>query len=312
MMKQIISVDLGGTRIRAARFDRELNLLARQEIPTQAEQGFPAVLERIKNLIDTVMPLDRSEVTGIGICVPGQLNPVTGIIYSAGNLPECENIPIVSLLQASFHVSVYVGNDANMAALAEAAQGAARGYQNIIYLTISTGIGSGIITDGKLLLGQDGIGAEIGFMLMFTGNQPHTIQDRAAGPGIAREARGRIERGTTSQMSEWVQGDLTRIDSHMIGEAAKHGDVLARDVIQWAGCIIGLGVTNLVHLFNPQIIVIGGGVSNFGEFLFTPIRETIQQYSIPAYWENLKIAPAQLGDNAGLVGAAALVLEGRV
>jgi|FLYN01.1.fsa_nt_gi glucokinase len=305
----IIGVDLGGTQIRAARLDQRLHILTREQTLTLADQGLEATLDRIKNLIRAVWPQDGARVAGIGISAPGPLNPATGIIVAPPNLPGWHNVPLRDILQEAFSVPVYVGNDANVAALAETARGAAHGFRHVIYITVSTGIGGGVIMDGRLLLGKDGLAAEVGHMVMVVDGTVTTLEKEAAGPALAKQARAQIERGEKSLIHELVKGDLSQISAKTVGQAAEAGDALALEVVRRGGRIVGLGITTLLHLFNPEIVVIGGGVSKLGELLFAPMREAFQRYTIDtAYWSNLRIERAALGDDVSIVGAAALVV----
>lgn len=296
--------------MRGACLDVGLNILSRAETLTLADQGFERVMGHISDLVRQVMPMDRACVTGIGIAAPGPVNAAVGVLLSAGNLPGWENVPLADLLHDEFDVPVRLCNDANAAVIAETMRGAARGCRNVVYLTISTGIGSGVITDGRLLLGEQGIAADAGFMLMPVGDTPSTWQDNASGPAMARQVRERLGRGEVSVIRDLVQGDLARVDGRIIGRAARQGDALALEVVRRAGHLIGLGVANLLHLFNPQIVVIGGGVGNLGELLFEPIRAAVRTHCTRPYWENLRITASQLGDDAGVIGAAAIVLAG--
>ncbi len=305
----IIGVDLGGTQIRAARLDHELNILVREEALTLADQGLEPTLERIKNLIRKVWPTDGTTVAGIGISAPGPLNPVTGVIVAPPNLPGWHNVPLRDILQEAFGVTVYVGNDANVAALAETARGAAQGFRHVIYITVSTGIGGGIITDGRLLLGKDGLAAEAGHIVMVVDGQVTTLEKEAAGPALARQVKARLEKGEASLVRDLVKGDLSQISGKLVGQAAEAGDALALEIVRRGGRIVGLGITTLLHLFNPEIIVIGGGVSKLGDLLFVPIREAYQQHTIDsAYWSGLRLERSALGDDVSIVGAAALVV----
>lgn len=305
----IIGVDLGGTQIRAAQLDHKLHILAREETLTLADQGFEPTLERIKNLIRTVWPQERTRVAGIGVSAPGPLNLATGVVVAPPNLHGWHNVPLRDILQEAFGVTVYVGNDANVAALAETARGAAHGFRHVIYITVSTGIGGGIITDGRLLLGKDGLAAEVGHMVMVVDGQVTTLEKEAAGPALARQARARLERGELSLIRELVKGDFSQISGKTVGRAAEAGDALALEVVRRGGRMVGLGIATLLHLFNPEIVVIGGGVSKLGELLFAPMREAYQQYTIDtAYWSDLRIERSVLGDDVSIVGAAALVV----
>jgi glucokinase len=308
MTNFIIGVDLGGTQMRAARFDTDLNLLDRVAEPTLAHQGPDRTVVRLLDVIARVMPDDPKSVSGIGVSAPGPIDPHQGSIISPPNLPGWDRVPLRKLIQERFGITTYLGNDANVAALAEATRGAAQGYKYVIYLTVSTGIGSGIIDDGHLVLGSHGLGAEAGHMILVVNGQVADLEKEAAGPAIARKAVTRLKAGETSCISELVKGNLDDVTAKVVGEAAAQGDALAVELIRHAGTLVGLGIVSLMHLFNPQIIVVGGGVSKTGDLLFEPMREAVQQHVLdPAYCEHVPIVPAALGSNVALVGAAALV-----
>ncbi|MBI5670451.1 MAG: ROK family protein [Chloroflexi bacterium] len=308
MPDTIIGVDLGGTRVRAARLDPHLNILYREETLTRDEDGLDATLARIKDLIRSVLPKDHAPIAGIGISAPGPLNPLTGVVVAPPNLKGWHNVPLGDILRAEFGVPVYVGNDANVAGLAETVMGAGRGYRNVIFITLSTGIGSGIIIDGRMLLGTVGLAAEAGHMTLVVGDRITTLEKECAGPALARKARERIERGERSRMLELAGGDVQAIDGKIVGMGVAVSDPLALDIVREAGYLIGLGMVTLLHLFNPEILLFGGGVSQIGEPLFGPLREAIEKHAIDrAYWENLKITPVALGENVSIIGAAALV-----
>lgn len=310
MAEYVVGIDLGGTRMRAALLDHELRLVERQEVPTRAERGRDVTLDRMKELVQQILPGDPDvSVGGVGISAPGPVNPNLGLLVAPPNLPGWHNVPLVEILQGEFGFPTYLGNDANVAALAETARGAARGFRHVIFVTLSTGIGGGIICDGLLLLGKDGLAAEVGHMPLVVGDTVTTLEKEAAGPALARKARARILNGEKSLISEMVNGDLDECTGGIVGTAALEGDVVALSVVKRAGFIVGLGMTSLLHVFNPEIIVLGGGVSSLGELLFAPMRDAIEKYCIdPAYWRDLQIRLAELGENVSLVGAAALVI----
>ena len=299
----IIGVDLGGTRIRAARLTPQLTLEARAEIPTRVADGPGKIIQRMIGLIREVWPTD-GQIEQIGVAAPGPLDPFTGVILSPPNL-GWRNVPLREMLSNAFDVPVTVGNDANAAALAEALIGAGRGLRHMIYLTISTGVGSGIIVDGKLHTGARGLAAEAGLIPLLYGDRVATLEDLSAGPDMAREAVRRMDAGEISSLS-MISGELT---AEAIGAAAVSGDDLANSVIANAGRNIGLGVATLLTLFNPQRVVIGGGVSQLGERIFEPIRASAAKYVCdPAFLEGVDVVPAHFGGDVGLVGAGALVL----
>ena len=303
----ILGVDLGGTRIRAARLDDALTILERDETLTLGHEGPDAVIQRMIDLIRVVWPQDTA-ITGIGVSSPGPLDPATGVVLAPPNLPGWHHVPLAERLRDAFEVPVYVGNDANVAVLAEVARGAARGCRHAIYVTLSTGIGGGVLIDGRLLLGHGGLAAEIGQMIMIIDDQAWRFEQVAAGPALARQARERIAQGADSVMMAMVEGDLSRLDSKIVGQAAMQGDPLATAIVQRAGHVIGLGLTSLLHLFNPEILVIGGGVSKLGSLLFDPMREAMRKSVIyEGYTDRLRIEMAALGEDVSIIGAAALV-----
>jgi glucokinase len=308
MSEVIIGVDLGGTRVRAARLSHDLEILERHETLTDDERGLEATLATIKQMIHQVLPKDGSPVAGIGVSAPGPLNPGSGVVVAPPNLKGWHNVPLGDILQQEFGVPVYVGNDANVAGLAETVRGAAVGCRHVIFITLSTGIGSGMICDGKMLLGKEGLAAEAGHIILVVGDQVSSLEKEAAGPALARKARARVEKGEKSLIAEMVGGNLDQISGATVGKAAQQGDALALDIVRTAGKMVGLGMVSLLHLFNPEILVFGGGVSTLGSLLFDPMREAIQTYCIDSsYWRDLRIEPAALGENVSVIGAASLV-----
>ena len=309
MGSQIIAVDLGGTQIRTARYDLDLNLLQRENTLTQAHRGVQPTIERMKAFVRKVMPACRDEVLGLGISSPGPLNPFKGVIVAPPNLQGWLDVPLRDIMESAFNLPVYIGNDANVAALAEASKGAAQGSRHVVYITVSTGIGAGIICDGKLLLGRDGLAAEFGHIpIVLENGAVSSVELEAAGPAIARRVKRAIHEGAKSKVMEIVQGDPNRIDAKAVGMAAAAGDQLGIAQLAYAGHIIGLGIVSILHLFNPEVIVIGGGVSKTGDLLLAPMREAVRTHVMDeAYIGNLRIERSALGDDVALVGAAALV-----
>jgi glucokinase len=313
MPTYIVAVDLGGTQIRAALCSTGGQFFRRVARPTQAQEGQEAVIGRIAQTItEATEGVAATDVAGIGIGAPGPLNPTTGIVLAAPNLPGWVDVPLRTLISERFGRPTFLGNDANLAGLAEATYGAARGLSDVIYLTISTGIGSGIIAGGKLLLGAHGLAAEAGHIVIepdgpLCGCGGHgCLETLAAGPAIARDVVARLQRGKKSRITKMVGGDLKKVDARVVNEAAQMGDKLAINAFRRAGEYLGLGIVNLLHLFNPRMVVLGGSVTKAGPLLFEPMRRTIEARARPPYLEGLSIAPAALGDDVGLLGAVAL------
>ncbi len=315
MEKLIVGVDLGGTQIRAALADAQGEIIQRVSRPTMADEGLGAVLERIEESIRQVLPADIGQVSAIGIAAPGPLDPWRGIVRDAPNLPGWKNVPLKDLMEAEFDLPVVVGNDANLAALAEQRFGAGQGVADLIYITVSTGIGGGVIVDNRLLLGAHGLAGEVGHQTV-EAHGPRCkcgnigcLEALAAGPAIARRARELIRDGAETAITDLVGGDLDKITAKDVNQAAQAGDPIAIEIFRQAGFYIGVGIVNLLHILNPSLIVIGGSVTKAGDLLFEPIRATVRQRAMVSYyWENTPIVPATLGDDVALLGAVALVL----
>ncbi len=313
MPPYLIAVDLGGTQIRAALCDPQGQILRRIARPTLAAEGPAAVIGRLEEAIATAMegtPADQ--IAGIGIGAPGPLNPISGIILEAPNLPGWVNVPLRNMISARFGLPTFLGNDANLAGLAEYTFGAGRGRPDMIYLTISTGVGSGIIVDGKMVLGAHGLGAEAGHIIVDPKGprcgcgHNGCLEAFASGTGIARHVVSRIKAGKKTRITKMVGDDLNKVDARVVSEAAKLGDKLAIQALQRAGKYLGIGIASLLRLFNPTMIVLGGSVTKAGPLLFDPMWAAIKEYAPAIYWEGLAVAQAALGDDVGLLGAAAL------
>ncbi len=311
-MKTIIGVDVGGTWLRAARFDEELNLLERAEQETRTELGGDIVFDRLVETIRQVLPESPNDLLGIGLVLPGPIDPYAGILIAPPNLPWKE-MPIASMVQQAVGGPVFIGNDADMAGLAEHQLGAGRGTRYMIYVTVSTGVGSGIIIDGRPYVGC-GQAGEAGHMvvnpngpLCGCGKRGH-LEAYSSGTGIARIARERLAAGEESSVRDRVGGNLPEVTSRIVGEEAMKGDPMALDIITQAGHYLGVAVASLMVLFNPERFIFGGGVSQLGDLLFKPLHKAVQEYVIhPIYWQKTQIVLAQLREDVGLYGGAALV-----
>jgi len=312
MHRWVIGVDLGGTLIRAVRTDLDGEKVARSQLPTEAESGSEAVLKRIDTAIEQVMrEVEPDEVLGIGIGAPGPIDG-DGRIYDPPNLPDWGDFSLTEHILDRFERPAFAGNDANLAALGEHRFGAGQGVDDMVYMTVSTGIGGGIISGGRLLLGARGYAAEVGHQTLIAGGpicgcgQPGHLEALASGPSIVRNAKERLEAGANSSIADFGP----EITGESITEAAKAGDELARNLYKQAGFYIGLGLVNLIHILEPKRVLIGGGVSLAGDLLFEPIRETVHRYVMSPIYREVEILPAALGADVGLMGAVALVLYG--
>jgi len=315
MSEYIIAVDLGGTQARAALCDQQGKILKRVTNPTNAAGGVEAVYQSVVTSIRQVAPA-WARVRGIGVGAPGPLDPWTGVILDAPNLGGAINFPIKTRLEHDFGVPAFVGNDANLAALGEHRFGAGRGVAHLIYITISTGIGGGIIVDHQLFLGWRGFAGEVGHQTIDV-NGPRCncgnvgcLEVLAAGPALERAAREQLRAGRESKMRALVQDDLDRITGKMISQAAREGDSLALEIYERAGRYYGFGLINLLHNFDTELFVIGGGVAlNAWEWIYPPMIQVLDQHALASMRQGVRVVQAQLGDDVGLLGAAALVSD---
>jgi glucokinase len=309
----VLAIDLGGTKILSAVIDNKGVIHARDHSVTPAALGMEAVVEAItasvQRAIDQVSA-HISEMRAVGIGAPGPSNPGKGIIFTSPNLPGWENIPISDIIGNIFKKEVYLINDANAAAVAEHRFGAGCNTRNMIYITVSTGIGGGVILDDRLLTGSIGTAAELGHMtindtgpLCNCGNTG-CWEALASGTALAREARNRIKEGAKSKMVDLVSGDIEKISARTVQEAAEENDGVAKDLIARTGYYLGVGLANLINIFNPELIIIGGGVSNIGKMLFDPAFETARKRAYTVAYEALRFAAPKLGRNSGVLGAA--------
>ncbi len=310
----ILALDFGGTQFRLALTSGQGKLLRRHAGPIYSQHGPDQAISRIKDAIrDMLDGVDEAALLGMGIAAAGLITPETGVVLTSPNLRTWYNTPLKDIFEEELQFPVWVGNDANLAALGEHRFGAGRETNDLVYLTVSTGIGGGVIIGGKLLLGSSGFAAEPGHMTIDI-NGPRCncgnvgcLEVMASGTAIARMARERLVQGEASRLRELAGGDPDGVTAELVASAAKSGDPLASEVMHTAAANLGVGVVNLVHIFNPELILIGGGLSKAGEIVFEPVRQVVAERVMPDI--TVSILPAGLGDDSGLLGAVALVLD---
>ena len=311
----IVGIDLGGTRFRVALADQNGKILFRKSWLTNSVDGKDSVLSRILEAVRETLDEhggNRSPI-GIGIGVPGPVDPWSGVVYSPPNLPGWGEVPVKTFMEMQLNLPVYVGNDANLAALGEFTFGAGVGVKDMVYITVSTGIGGGIVAGGKLLLGVRGLAGEIGHMTIDK-NGPTCpcgntgcLEVLASGTAIARIARQRLITEDNTILASLFAQAPENITAEAVVAAARQKDAMALQILGKAAEYLGIGVVNVVHIFNPSLVVIGGGVSNAGPLIFEPVIRMVKERVMPRLQEGLAIVPSTLGDDAGLLGAIALV-----
>jgi glucokinase len=316
----IVGVDLGGTNARAAVVEqgsdqikgRSANVSSRAEDGAEytAEQCAEAVRQALANA-----SIEVGDVLGVGVAVPGHVKPAAGMVLWAPNFKDrWLGIPFAELLKKQLGVPVYLGNDANLAALGEFSFGVGREVKHLAMITLGTGIGGGVIIDGRLLVGADGGAAEIGHMIVNPGGRGGhgafgSVEGEAQRDAICERAERKIQMGRKTKLGELADFDRFCLTPAMIAQAATDGDEVAIEVFEETGYYLGLAAANLINLLNPQMIVIGGGVSAAGELILDPIRRTAYSCAVRSLSRSCKIVRAELGDNAGIFGGIALVQQ---
>lgn len=305
-MRSHLAIDIGGTQMRAACFlENEQKAARLQRIATQGANRTP--LENLVHLIEAVW-LETCEVQSIGLAVPGPIDLPRRQVITTPNIPEWRDFPLPDILEERFKVPVAFDNDANLAALGEWNFGVGHGHSHLVYITVSTGIGGGILVDNQLLHGVRGLAAELGHVtvvpdgpLCGCGLRGH-LEAVASGTAIARMAREGLARHEhTSLVADPPP------NARQVAEAAEQGDPLSQRIMAYAGKMLGVALADFLHIFNPSILILGGGVSHSGETFWAHLRQALQQHTMSAeYSKNLVIAQAALGDEAGLMGALAL------
>ena len=312
----VCAVDLGGTNLRAANIDRDGRIHERVRNPTPQSDKPEEVVAWVAAAVRDceAQALKRGvHVGGVSVVVPGSVHVETGVVVNAPNLPSLQGYKLAPALERALGRPVLLENDANAAALGEMWQGAARGYQTIICLTLGTGVGGGIILDGKLWRGADGTAGELGHTSVepFGGVQcgcgnVGCLEVYASATAIVRMAREALTRYSSSLLQSISATELT---SEKICSAAIEGDELALDVFRRIGAYLGIAMANFVNIFNPEMIVIGGGVSAAWEMFARHARAEVKKRAFPVPAQRCRIERAERGDDAGLLGAAWLALE---
>ena len=300
--------------MRAVLADEHGNLLKRAQVDTLAHEGLHAVVGRIAALIKEVSA-GAPGVAAVGIGAPGPIDSKAGVVSEAPNLPGWVDVPLARIIRDRLGLTAYLANDATLAALGEFTYGAGEAVRHLIYITVSTGVGGGIVIDGQLLEGQRGAAGEIGHIvvepegpLCGCGGRGH-LEALISGTAIASQARAAVSSGERSLVLELAGRHPDAITAWLVTAAAQEGDPLAIGLLAAAGRRLGYAMINLIHIFNPQMVAVGGGVANAGDLLLGPAREIVAGGLMPVFKEDLAIVPASLGGDAGLYGGIALALQ---
>jgi len=313
-----LGIDLGGTKILTAVANAEGKMLSRDHSITPAKEGQQAVVKSILESVGRALNqahVAAADLAAIGLGAPGLSNPETGILFTSPNLPGWKDVPLRDIIEKELGKKAFLINDANAAAVGELYFGAGKGARNLIYITVSTGIGGGIIIDGKIYTGATGTAGELGHMVIDDEGPQCNCGNRgcwetlASGTALAREARHRIKEGAATSILKYADGNIEKINAEAIHEAAQGGDKLANELIAQTAYYLGVGLANLINIFNPEVIVIGGGLSNIGDILLEPAFKEAERRAFKQAYQAVRFARAELGRNSGVLGAAAFALE---
>lgn len=307
-----IGVDLGGTNIASGMVNQEGEILSTAVIPTEAHKGREYVINNMKKEIHKLIEkAPDSRIDGIGLGIPGLMDIKKGISIFAGNLGWYD-VPVMEEFRKEFDVPICMDNDVRVATLGEKYFGAGVGVDNLICITLGTGVGSGLILDGRIYRGYSYSAGEFGHISVVKdglycncGNRG-CLEMYASAPGIVRRTKKHISEGHYTIITAMVDGDLSRITTKTISAAWEKGDNLARMIIDETAELLAIGIATYVHLINPELIIIGGGVSLLGDKLFIPLQEYFNKHSVKVLRNKVSIVPAKLKDEAGIIGAAAL------
>jgi glucokinase len=319
-MQLLIGIDIGGTNIKLALMDEKAHLKAKRIFSTSQFRNKNALIKELVKEIEMLLSeysVPRKNLLGIGIGAPGAVDIRTGTVHYLTNVPNWREVPLGDILKKRLHVPVFVDNDVNVMALGEMRFGAGRGVKNMLCITLGTGVGGGLILEGKLYRGSSYAAGEFGHV-------PINIEGPRCGCGsyacveayvgnsyLVRDVVARIRNGEKTMITKLAGGEASKITAKMIGLAARRGDKFAQKVWIDAGNKIGIALVGVVNLLNVEKIVIGGGVAEAGRILFDSIRSTIAARAMKLPAKTVKVVKAKLGYDAGVIGAATLVLYER-
>ena len=313
-MDYYVGIDLGGTNTKIGVVDKEGNKIFTTTIKTESIDGYEISLNRIadilkENLKEYEITLDK--VGGVGIGVPGPVVQ-TRIVKFFANFPWPENLNLAEEFEKRIGLKVRADNDVNVITLGEMWKGAGKGHSNVLGIAIGTGIGGGIILNGQLVPGKNGTGGEIGHTKLVRDGklcgcgQKGCWEAYASATGLIREAQGRLIVNKKNQLYEMTKG--RELEAKDVFDAAKAGDKFSVDIVDYEAEYLAMGISNLLNTLDPEIVVLGGGVSLAGDFLIDRVKESLKKYALPSALEGLKIVQAELGNDAGILGAAYLAM----
>ncbi len=312
----LVGVDLGGTKVYSLVATPEGELLSEDRRSTLASEGPHAVVDQLVASVRQALSeagVGAGEIAGVGISAPGPLDPARGVVLDAPNLVGWHNVPLASIVAEKLGVPTILENDAAAACYGEYRFGAGKGFRHIVYVTLGTGIGGGIIIDGRLYRGASGAAGEVGHVIIVD-DGPHCncgnrgcVEALASGPAIAREAKAALDAASSPILAELTGNEPPTAE--LVQEAALRGDAVSREIIERAGRYLGLGLAGLLNCFNPEALILGGGLVGLGDLYLEPARRAAREGAFAQIVADVTISVAKSGERAGALGAAALIME---
>lgn len=314
MNKVVAGIDIGGTKIAIALEALNGAKAGEVRISTKVERGPFEIVENISREIEGLLEDNQGSLVSLGVGCPGPLDMEKGLILSPTNLPNWDNFPLVDLLKKRFKVPIVLDNDANTATLGEYIYGAGRGFKNLIYITISTGIGGGIVVNDKLIHGVGAGAGELGHTIVLPGGRAckcgstGCLETICSGVNIARRAQERLAMGEASLLKE-MSGASSEVTTEMVVEAVRQDDQLASEIWAETCHFLAIGIGNMITLLAPEAVIIGGGVATAGELLLKPLRNLLNQYVTMVPMDKVTVLPASLGSESGVCGALVIAKQ---
>ncbi len=317
MKKHVVGIDIGGTKLATVAADDSGKILSKVRRPTRADKGPEYAIQLLFEMVyETIAQagLERKAISAIGVSCGGPLDTKTGVVYSPPNLPGWDAFPLKARLESEFKIPAIIENDANASALAEYRFGGGRGYGAVLYMTMSTGIGGGIVIDRKIYHGANDSAGEVGHQILLPDGplcgcgKRGCLEALCSGPAIARRAKEAVRKESNTVILTLADGHIETIKSEHVLEAARKNDLLALKLIDETAYYMGWGIANLVNILNPDIVLLGTIAIAAGDLLLEPIRKTVSKFAMARPAEAVRIMPAQLGESLGDLAAIALVV----
>jgi glucokinase len=314
----LVGIDIGGTKTIVGIADETGNLINKKRLTTIVDLGPEQIIDSIKAGVWGLLReyhIDGDDITGIGIGCGGPVDEDRGCVLTVPNMPGWENMALSDIFSQEFNAPVWLENDATAAATGELHFGAGMNVHSFVYFTVSTGIGGGIVIDRKIYRGSSGNAGEFGHQIILPDGPPCTcggngcLEALASGTSIARRARNECHDWPSTVLLPWVSGNISEITAEHVSLGVEAGDEFCIRIWQDAMTYLGIGVANVVNILNPELVVLGGGVTKAGDLLFDPVRRIVAEKALNGLAGIVNVAPAALGEDVGVVGAVATAME---